>query len=265
VTGNPQNMLIGIDSRIPFATFSAAMAVPVLGALGLDGLLISLVWRRALAPRLLAAGLVPAETFDRVLCAKALLALAVTFVLFVVEFEFYPQAALIGASLCLSTGRVPARDVWRRVDWSLLLFFAGLFVVMGGFQRAGYLDDLMASVRPVLAGDGGQGHGLGTFLALSGLAAVLSNLVSNVPAVVLLEPLVRDLGSGRGLWLCLALSSTLAGNFTLIASVANLIVAEKAAADGERLPFFSYLAIGLPISLVTVALGTAWVWATTGR
>jgi len=96
-------------------------------------------------------------------------------------------------------------------------------------------------------------------MGLAGVSALLSNLVSNVPAVILLEPLVQGLGGKEASWMILACASTLAGNFTLIASVANLIVAEKAASEGGRLPFLEYLKVGAPVSLATVVGGTAWL------
>jgi Na+/H+ antiporter NhaD/arsenite permease-like protein len=96
-------------------------------------------------------------------------------------------------------------------------------------------------------------------LGLAGVTALLSNLVSNVPAVILLEPLVHDLGGDERLWLLLALSSTFAGNLTLVGSVANVIVAEKAHAEGVRLGFWEYLIVGLPLSLAAGLLGTLWL------
>lgn len=254
ITGNPQNMLIGIHSGIPFLRFSFVMLVPVIVALVLDGLLLGFVHRKALAPRALVVGEVADQALERGLCAKALFALLVALVLFVTKSEYYPQAALLGATLCLLTARVPTAEVWRRTDWTILLFFAGLFVVMGAFRKVGYLDALLDLVRPSLAAGG-----LRAEIVLAGLAALLSNLVSNVPAVILLEPLVRELGGSETHWLGLALGSTLAGNFTLVASVANLIVAEKAAHEGVRLPFLDYLKVGLPVALVTMLLGILWL------
>ena len=259
ITGNPQNMLIGIHSGIPFLRFMAVMAVPVLLALVLDGLLLSFVFREQLATRPLDKVPEPSERLDTLLCAKALLGLLLTLGLFVAKSHFYPQAALVGATLCVLTARVPTHQVWRKLDWTILLFFAGLFVVMGAFRKVGYLDSLLDQVRPMLAHGG-----LTASLGIAGLAAVLSNLVSNVPAVILLEPLARELGGGEALWMGLALGSTLAGNFTLIASVANLIVAEKAAAEGERLPFFAYLKVGLPVSVVTMLVGILWLHGVVG-
>ncbi len=254
VTGNPQNMFLGVRSGIGFAHFMAVMAVPVLFGLLLDYAVLAWVYRKDLATRPLAPESVPLRPFDRVLGTKALFGLALTLGLFVLRDRFYPQAALLGGVFCLLTGRVHTREVWQRVDWSILLFFAGLFVVMGGFQKAGYLEGMLAHARPWLSDGGVSGHA-----ALAAVAAGLSNLVSNVPAVILLAPLVEQLGGSESLWLVLALAATLAGNFTLIASVANLIVAEKAAAEGVRIGFFAYLRVGLPVSLATVGFGVFWL------
>ena len=260
ITGNPQNMLIGIHSGIPFLRFLVVMSAPVAIALVLDGLVLSLAFRAALRPRPLACGDGCTEPFDAPLCMKALAGLLLTLVLFVAKSDHYPQAALLGGAFCLLTGRVATAAVWRKTDWTILLFFAGLFVVMGALRKAGYLDALLLAARPLVA----EG-GLSGYFAFAGLAALLSNFVSNVPAVILLEPLVRELGGSESWWLALALASTLAGNFTLVASVANLIVAEKATAAGERLPFFAYLKVGLPVSLASVTLGVFWLHGVLGR
>ncbi len=94
---------------------------------------------------------------------------------------------------------------------------------------------------------------------LSGFTAVLSNIVSNVPAVLALKPFVPTFGDPRKAWLIVAMSSTLAGNFTLLGSVANLIVAEQGRAEGAPISFWAYFKVGLPLTLVTLAAGTWWL------
>jgi len=145
--------------------------------------------------------------------------------------------------------------VFMRVDWNVLLFFAGLFVVMGAFAKAGYVARLLDWVEPVFGG------ALPTLPLLSAFTVVFSNLVSNVPAVILIRPLIEHLGAGDALWIALAMASTFAGNLTLVGSVANLIVAEQASAQGIALGFWAYLKVGLPLTLVATALGTLWLMA----
>jgi Na+/H+ antiporter NhaD/arsenite permease-like protein len=184
---------------------------------------------------------------------KALGALLVTLILFAVGVS-YPLAAMIGAALIFVVAWVPPREVYPFVDWTVLLFFAGLFIVTGAFEKAGYAQILLQWIGPALH----TGSALDA-LRFAGLTAVLSNLVSNVPAVMLMQPLLRHLGSAESWWTQLALASTLAGNLTLIGSVANLIVAEKAHREGIHLGFWVYLAVGLPLTLVSMAIGALWL------
>ena len=162
---------------------------------------------------------------------------------------------MVGMSLIFITGYVPPRYVLKRVNWTILLFFAGLFVVMGGFEKAGYMDKFIAFGTRYLADTD-----LKSYLGLSFVTVILSNLISNVPAVILTEPLIKNLGNTQGLWLLLAMASTFAGNLTLIGSVANLIVAEKAEEQHITITFLTYLKIGLPLTLITLILGTVWLY-----
>jgi len=161
-----------------------------------------------------------------------------------------PLAALLAASLLLVTRRLKPERVFREVDWSLLVFFAALFVVTAALEPLGVTGALFELARPLLAG-GVPG--------LAAAGAVLSNLVSNVPAVLLLRPMVPHLPDPEHAWLVLAMGTTLAGNLTLLGSVANLIVAELARGRGVRISFGEYLKAGVPITLLTLAWGVAWL------
>ena len=257
VTGNPQNMFIGVHAGLAYLPFLARMAVPV--ALSLAGTYgaIRLLYAREIDGRPLApAGAIAAAAeapLQRALALKALAVLGLVLTLFVAGTP-YPLAALVGAAVLVLIGRVPPRLVLAEVDWTLLLFFAGLFVVMGAFEKAGYVAHLLAWTHPWFAGRDAL-----SLLGLAGLTALLSNLVSNVPAVILLHPLVVELGGSERLWQLLALSSTFAGNLTLVGSAANLIVAEKAHAEGIRIGFWEHLRVGLPLSLLAGSLGTFWL------
>jgi Na+/H+ antiporter NhaD/arsenite permease-like protein len=127
--------------------------------------------------------------------------------------------------------------------------FAGLFVVVAGAEKVLLGPDVIAAV---------QGLRLDNVWALTGVTAVLSNIISNVPAVLALKPFVAGLTDEPRAWLVIA-SSTLAGNFTLVGSVANLIVAERARAAGIEISFFAYCRAGIPLTLLTLALGAWWL------
>jgi Na+/H+ antiporter NhaD/arsenite permease-like protein len=149
-----------------------------------------------------------------------------------------------GGALLLLTRRIKPERVYREIDWSLLLLFCGLFIVVAGMEKAALGPDVLAYAgrldlgRPVAA-----------------IAAVLSNLVSNVPAVLMLKPFVQNLAEPHTAWLSLAMAATLAGNFTILGSVANLIVVERARRHGVAIDFWTYFKVGAPLSLVTITIG----------
>ena len=161
----------------------------------------------------------------------------------------YSLVAAAGAVLLLLIGGVRTERILEGVDWTLLLFFSGLFVVMHGVETSGLAGGVISSM-----GDVGSGSTIGRIAGLSAVSAVLSNLVSNVPAVMLLKPLTESLGSGNLFWLALAMSSTLAGNLTLIGSVANLIVVQQARRKVE-IGFMEYFRVGALITVVTILIG----------
>jgi Na+/H+ antiporter NhaD/arsenite permease-like protein len=144
-----------------------------------------------------------------------------------------------------------SRRVYAEIDWSLLLMFAGLFVIVGGAEHALLSPDIIASVGR---------HYLDQIPQLSAVTAVLSNLVSNVPAVLMLKPFVDAAKNQDTAWLVIAMASTLAGNLTLLGSVANLIVAQKAVAAGVAMGFWDYFRVGAPLTIITLAIGTLWLW-----
>jgi Na+/H+ antiporter NhaD/arsenite permease-like protein len=156
----------------------------------------------------------------------------------------------LAARYCCSRGGSSRKKVYREIDWPLLVMFVGLFIVVNAFEKAVLTPDMLAAA--------GRMH-LENVPLLSAVTAVLSNVVSNVPAVLVLKPFVAGLPDPQRAWLVVAMASTFAGNFTLVGSVANLIVAQRAAAHGVRLDFWSYFKIGAPLTLATIALGAWWL------
>jgi Na+/H+ antiporter NhaD/arsenite permease-like protein len=129
--------------------------------------------------------------------------------------------------------------------------FAGLFIIVAGAERT--------LLTPALIGRVGGLH-LDQVPVLAAVTAVLSNLVSNVPAVLVMKPFVSALPDHDTAWLVIAMASTLAGNFTVLGSIANLIVAQKAAAGGVAIGFWSYFRVGAPLTIITLVIGTLWLW-----
>jgi Na+/H+ antiporter NhaD/arsenite permease-like protein len=250
ITGNPQNMMIGSLSHIGYADFAAVLSPVALVGLVLTIVLIAIFHRRDVAGR---AGLdIASQTpgIDRMMVFRAL---AGTAILLVLLFAGQPpaKAAIVIGALLLLTRRVRSERVYAEIDWSLLLMFAGLFIIVAGAERTLLTADVVAAVDRL--------H-LDSVPILSASTAILSNLVSNVPAVLVLKPVIKTLRDQHTAWLTVAMASTLAGNFTVIGSIANLIVVQGAAASGIRIGFWDYFKVGAPLTLLTLALGTLWLW-----
>ncbi|HRF96935.1 MAG TPA: SLC13 family permease, partial [Aggregatilineales bacterium] len=140
------------------------------------------------------------------------------------------------------------------LDWDLLAFFAGLFVITGAIETTGISKILFEQVSGLLQSG---------VTALSLVTGALSNVISNVPAVLLLKTEINNFANPQQAWLTLAMSSTLAGNLTLLGSAATLIVAEVARQHGAKLGFFEYLRAGVPITILTFGVGILWLeWVT---
>ena len=147
------------------------------------------------------------------------------------------KVAIIGGALLLFNRQLKADRVYREIDWPLLVMFVGLFIVVTGLETTVLTPDMIAVV--------GRLH-LDTVPVLSAVTAGLSNLVSNVPAVLVLKPFVANLQDPQRAWLIVAMASTLAGNLTLVGSVANLIVTQRARAHNVTIGFWEYFKVGAP-------------------
>lgn len=249
ITGNPQNMIIGVASGIPFARFTALLGPAALAGMAVIWGVIVLVYRREFASVPLIKTPTVAVKPERPLLVKSLAATAVMVGGLVLGMEI-PLAALAAAAILLISRRLEPETVFREVDWSLLVFFGGLFIVTGALEGLGASDQLFAVMQPIAE------RGI---VALAATGVVLSNLISNVPAVLLFRPFVPSFPAPTETWLTLALATTFAGNLTLLGSVANLIVAEIAGRRHVYLNFGEYLRAGVPITLISLALGVAWL------
>jgi Na+/H+ antiporter NhaD/arsenite permease-like protein len=245
--GNPQNMLIGAVLRLDFAAYAARALPPVV--LSLAVLWVMLAWRLRCAPAIAPAVLPPddAPAFDRWQTVKGLTVATALLVVFL--FADWPRevAALVAAGLLLLSRRFHSSHVLGFVDWELLVLFIGLFVVNHAFETTG----LAAQAVGWLAA---QGVHLSEPGALFVAALALSNLVSNVPATMLLLPHL----SGPESATLLALASTFAGNLLLVGSIANLIVVDLAKKSGIVIDWRDHARIGVPVTLATLAI--VWFW-----
>jgi Na+/H+ antiporter NhaD/arsenite permease-like protein len=253
ITGNPQNMLIGSLSGLSYTAFMFRLAPIALIGLFVDWVLIRRMYLRGEIDHVAVASALESPEFrhNRVR-GKPVVVLAVVLAGFLAGVPPAMMAA-IGAAALLITRSVEPRRLYDEVDWGLLVFFVGLFIIVGGADRAGLTAQLL---RPI---EVWNLHRIPIFVTST---AVLSNIVSNVPAVMLLRTVVPGFPDPQLGWLALAMASTLAGNLTITGSVANIIVAERAAAEDVHFGFREYFHVGAPLTIATLGVGSLWLWVT---
>ena len=246
--GNPQNILIGQTLQLHFAEFLLDAAIPALLGLAATWAIIARRfrgrWQREVE---LPAVRVPA--FDRWQTAKGVAIVVVLMVAFLF-FHRVPRdgVALLCAGVLLLSRRMASRDMLALVDWQLLVLFIGLFIVNDAFQRTGAMNHALDSLAA-------WGIDAAKPTALFGLSVFLSNVVSNVPATMMLLPSATHPLAGA----TLALSSTLAGNLLIVGSIANIIVVTSARSLGITIDFRTHARIGVPVTLATLAIAAAWL------
>ncbi|QEH32369.1 Inner membrane protein YbiR [Aquisphaera giovannonii] len=251
ITGNPQNIIIGSLSHISYLRFASRLAPVAAIGLVLNFAVVALVYRRALLESSKAAPSGEIPSGPRVHRGLLFKSVAVTLGVVALFFTGAPIALVaLGGAATLMLGRVRPEKVYRSVDWPLLVMFCGLFIVVHAFE-----------VNVVRTWGIERWHALleSPVVLVSGLSVFLSNLVSNVPAVLLFRPLMDAMPEKELGWLSLAMSSTLAGNLTVLGSVANLIVVENARRAGTELSFREYLKVGVPLTILTTLAGVAWL------
>jgi Na+/H+ antiporter NhaD/arsenite permease-like protein len=266
--GNPQNAFIAMKSGIDFVTFVSRLLPTAVISLAVAFVIIWFVFRKHMSDQL--PGTNGAKNgVKKIDCAEAAKAIgdgvvhpSVRFVLAIlvlVVIGFLLSGAMNvplsiialsgGAALLMllpfMNKKATPKVMLAKVDWGLLIFFAGLFIVLKGVQVSGLLDDMMNAFQSV------SGGSLSNIFGLSAFSAILSNLISNVPAVMLLAPFVGSLGQSS-MWLALAGSSTLAGNATILGAAANVIVVESALCQGVEVSLKDFVKAGLPITIITL-------------
>jgi len=249
ITGNPQNILIGSISGISYRDF-----LQHLGPIALIGLFIDwgvLHWIHLRNGNAVTNGPAVEETTGRQAEMHPAWPVIVTIGVlagFLAGFSPALVAATGGALLLVQRHDSP-KAIYGDVDWSLLMLFLGLFLIIGGAQQAGITTQLLS---------GAERLNLHNAVIFTGVVTLLSNIVSNVPAVMLLKGLVPQFHNPHNAWLLLAMTSTLAGNLTITGSIANIIVVEKARREAH-ISFGQYLRIGVPVTLLTLTVGLLWL------
>lgn len=250
IVGNPQNAYIATYAGIGFMDFTMEML-----PMAIVCLFVSIIMMLALFNGKLSLNPTvsePPRINDRPRLYVTVAIAACTILMFALSNTMNLELstiAMIGGCLALSVASTKGigtfATVVRRVDWKVLMFFIGLFVIMAGAVSSGLVEGI-ASMFP------GFSDGAPSPLELTVFSVILSNLISNVPSVILIGDMIPY--ASPSLWLILSASSTLAGNLTLIGAAANVIVSEEAEKEGIRFDFRKYLMTGIPVSMVTLAV-----------
>jgi len=257
IIGNPQNMLIGINSGISFTRFFLYLSPVALLSTAALIAVIYLFYRKEFEKPVNYADDPKREGLDYNLKAIKWVTpvLAVTVILFFLSSSFdlpLPVIGLGSAAVALVVGRMNPSEVIKGVDWLLLVFFVGLFVVIGGANHAGIFDSFLnrISITPNMSG----------VASISAFSVTASQLTSNVPLTMLVMPVIQNV-PGHLLWVALAAGATLGGNLTIIGAVSNIIVAEGASKEGIRLNFVEFLKVGAVVTAVTVGISLSLIAA----
>lgn len=245
--GNPQNILIGQVLDIPFAGYMGAAFPVVLVSMTAAWAIIVFLYRGRWAGDSVVPE-VEAPTFDAWQTLKGACIVLLLMACFLSGFGEREVWALVAAGFILASRTVTSRNILSLVDWQLLILFSGLFVVNHALAASGATAQAMNTFARAGVDLSGGGS---LFVAV----AVLSNIVSNVPAVMLLLPGVTSAHAGT----LLALASTLAGNFLIVGSIANIIVSDQAGRLGVRLCWREHAKTGIPVTLVSLCVAWAFL------
>jgi Na+/H+ antiporter NhaD/arsenite permease-like protein len=250
LVGNPQNMIIGHLSRIPFLRFSASLLPVAVAGLAVEYAVLRIGFRKVLGQAVIHRPETQPRPLDRWLLTLAFAALGLVFAGFVAGLDL-SWTALAGGALVMVLARRDTHEVLKLVDWHLLVFFAALFIVVEGLSGTGLPDQIYDRVHGVFgASAASQAWNFAWFSALG------SNVFSNVPFVLLAGKWIGNFAQPELMWKVMALATTLAGNLTILGSVANIIVVESARAH-VQFGFWDYARFGIPVTILTTVMGMA--------
>src|SRR6266481_3440930 len=250
ITGNPQNMIVAGFAHLGYSSFAIHLAPAAIIGLVVDYLVIATVYRSSLGARHPRGD--PGSHTIRVIRPLMIKSSVVSLGALAMFIAGYPThlVAMGAGVVLLFTRRIKPARVYRLIDWTMLAMFTGLFIVVAGFETTGFQTEFVTLVGV---------QRLTHPVTLTVVVAILSNVVSNVPAVLLFRPLYPMLGHSRAIAMLIASASTYAGNLTVVGSIANLIVIEQARLRKINVTFFDYLRVGVPITLITLAINTAFL------
>ena len=248
LVGNPQNMIIGHFSHIPFTQFSDSLAPAAVVGLAINFAILRFGFRKALQSAVIQRQPHLIPKLDPSLFALVCAVFVSIFACFLAGLNL-AWTALAGAVLVMVLARRDTHEVLKLVDWHLLVFFAALFVVVDGLSDTGVPDAIYRHLQPLFgASAAAQAWNLSWF-SVTG-----SNIFSNVPFVLVAGKWIARFAEPLLMWKVLALATTFAGNLTIIGSVANMIVVESAR-EHIQVGFWDYARFGIPITILTTATG----------
>ena len=248
LVGNPQNMIVGHISKIPFLRFSASMLPAAIVGLAIEYAVLRWGFREILRNAVIHRPEMPARKIDRRLLVLTFLVLALVFAGFVGGLNL-AWTALAGSALLMVLARRDTHETLKLVDWHLLVFFAGLFVVVEALTGTGLPDQIFHAVGGVFGvSRASQAWNFAWFSALG------SNVFSNVPFVLVAAKWIGNFSHPELMWKIMALATTFAGNLTILGSVANIIVIESARGH-VQVGFWDYAKLGIPVTILTGVAG----------
>jgi Na+/H+ antiporter NhaD/arsenite permease-like protein len=248
LVGNPQNMIIGHLSKIPFLNFSTAMVPVALAGLVIQYAVLRFGFREILSHTVLHRPEARSQKVDRPLLVLTFTILGAVFIGFVAGLNL-AWTAMAGGVLLMVMARRDTHPVLKLVDWHLLVFFAALFIVVEGLGGTGLPDQIYHKLDGLFgASASSQAWNLAWF------SEVGSNLFSNVPFVLIAGKWIGNFARPELMWKVMALATTFAGNLTIIGSVANIIVVESARSHAE-IGFWDYARYGIPVTVLTSIVG----------
>jgi Na+/H+ antiporter NhaD/arsenite permease-like protein len=250
LVGNPQNMLCGLLGGLSYRDHLLLLGPVATGGLAINHAVLWLMFRKSIGASALLP--VPAPMPPRGRARLTLGVIAATALAYTLGGNLAWTAAT-GFVFLMLAHRRDTRELWSRIDWALLLFFAGLFIVVEGLLKSGAPGWLFERF-PLDSG----AAGLAGWARLTAIFLVGSNIVSNVPFILVVRDQMGTLPNPTFAWELLAMASTFAGNLTLLGSVANIIVVEAGREVGG-MGFFQYLRVGLPLTLLTTLVGALWL------
>jgi len=252
IIGNPQNMLLGQVGRLPFLDFTAFCSIPSCACLVVAYGVIVLRYRKRFVLEEMPAVQERRHDWPLFNRHQAVKAMVVTGLMLGMFFTPVPRevSGIATAGVLLCSRKMRTRSILGLVDWHLITLFCALFVVIAGIETMGIPASLVGVLRRL-------GLNLHHPATLTIVTAVLSNIVSNVPATMLLVKFLTP--SAFHQWYIVALAGTYAGNLITIGSIANLIVIESALPYGIRIGFKEHATVGVPVTVLSLFVLLAWV------